>query len=201
MSQSLDIIGISLLVFALLRSVLVTSSAKCQWNAITLTVPVSLFGNMSYALAHIGLLAGFLSLSQIQRVFSIVLPFCLGVLTVQVGFLAMREIKKKKITTLWKTPVLGALAGNFLEFKFAPLIGIGFLAISLYVLAKDSENYRYLIKKTLWILPGLVPLYFVTPDQIYLIPLSLAWIQSSTNVFNNSIFASNLFKKVGREEN
>jgi hypothetical protein len=66
--------------------------------------------------------------------------------------ISIKELNKKKVQTLWRIPFLGFFAGMYFELKYTPYICIGYCAVALFIVFKERERLRYLLKYTLFML-------------------------------------------------
>ncbi len=190
----MDIDKISLICLALINIILSAKffSKNKNWNGKTMSILSGHIALSAIVIGEILLHLNKLNLAIFEIILCFALSWAFGLLTMQFSLLSIQELTTKKLTTLWKTPVVAALAGLMLKINFVGYLGIGFTAIALYVGYQNRPRLRYATKKLYPVLISLPFFVFMNLKDLWILNIGLLIYVLATNVFHNMIFASNL---------
>lgn len=190
----MDIDKISLICLALINIILSAKffSKNKAWNGKTMSILSGHIAASAIVIGEILLYLNKLNLAIFEMILCFALSWMFGLLTMQFSLLSIQELTTKKLTTLWKTPVVAALAGLMLKINFVGYLGVGFTAIAFYVGYQNRTRLRYATKKLFPVLLSLPFFVFMKLQNLWVLNIGLLIYVLATNVFHNMIYASNL---------
>jgi len=68
------------------------------------------------------------------------------------SLLVTDELSRKKMQTLWKSPIIAFLAGMYFELNHILYISIGYILITIFIIFRAGEKYRYLKTKSSYLI-------------------------------------------------
>ncbi|MAZ48282.1 MAG: hypothetical protein CME65_06945 [Halobacteriovoraceae bacterium] len=181
----------ALIFFNIILSVKFLMSHK-EWTGKTLSILCGHLGVSGLIISESLLFLNKINLVLFETLSCFFLGWLFGIFTMQVSMLSISEMNKKKMTTLWKTPVVAALAGMLLKSDYIGFLFLGFIGICLFLIYQNRPRLRYLLPKTLLVL-SVAPLFFsLSLSQLWIMNIAVTIFIVLTNVFHNLVFASNL---------
>ena len=105
----------ALIFFNIILSVKFLMSHK-EWTGKTLSILCGHLGVSGLIISESLLFLNKINLALFETLSCFFLGWLFGIFTMQVSMLSIAKMNKKKMTTLWKTPIVAAMAAMMLKF-------------------------------------------------------------------------------------
>ena len=182
---------ITLMFFNIILSVKFLMSCK-NYSGKTLSILAGHLSVSALVVSEILLFLNKINLQTFETLMSFICGWLFGITAQQVSMLSIKDMTKKKMTTLWKTPVVAGLAAMLLKTNYIGFLLVGFLGICFYIVYQNRPRLRYLFPKLIVVLASVPFFFFVTLSELWILNLGITVFVLTTNVFHNLVFASNL---------
>ena len=140
------------------------------------------------------LLNDIINILRFEYIFKVIVTTILAINLTHISLIVMNIPTKKKIKTLWRIPLTGLLAGMYFEFKYIPLICLGYLALCFVVLWGERVKYRYLLSKLLLFIPAMMGIFYISMNLLASLNILLLWILGSCSFVMTASSINSYFK-------
>ena len=152
----------------------ITNSLKIrQFNTANALSTIYFITFIGFALIEVGFFAQKLNFLEFIRYKKMSIVVLQALILSGVGILSVTHLNSKKIKTIWRIPLIGILLSYF-SLEFLQPIQLGFSLVTFFVFWINRTKLRILLANLIVHLLLSISLYFLTPDNFWVLNLLLA---------------------------